>query len=316
VSKLIHGTWSLTKEDVSNKLSKFRKDNPVCADCTGVPEWAELMHGVLICSKCSGVHRKLGTHISKVRSLNLDTWSKDMYRSLRGNHVVNEELEYCVPTDIPKPHVDSHIDIREAYIRAKYENKLFVRKSDSIPSPAVYDSPKVEQRVESRSTTTDIRRATMDVINPRRRTDLAKKAQVKYDGFVIIQCFEAKDLPAKAHIPRGKPNPYAVFLNGLHQKGRTKVCEKTKSPKFDSVVHINIQEQEPLLVLVFDSCRIGKDMLLCSGKVDLASELEADKEKTIRLPLDMTPRFKAKYAKKNKKKFPEILFRVNFSRLV
>merc|ERR1719419_535592 len=128
-----------------------------------------------------------------------------------------------------------------------------------------------------------------------KKTDLAKKAQVKYDGFLIIQCFEAKDLPALAHIPRGKPNPYVVFLNGLHQKGRTKVCEKTKSPQFDSVVHINVQEQEPLLVLVFDSCRLGKDMLLCSGKVDLAAELTADKEKTFRLPLDLTPRFKAKY---------------------
>jgi len=315
VPELVHGTWSLSKEDILSRLEKFRLDNSVCADCTGVPEWAELCHGVIICSKCSGVHRNLGVHISKVRSLTLDMWTEQMYRSLRGNIIVNEELEYCVPPEYPKPHCDSHVDVRETFIRAKYEKKLFQKQPNVNPLPAVYDIPKVEQRFESSGKAYGSS-PTVDVNAKPQKSLLAAKARVQYDGFLIIQCFEAKDLPALAHIPRGKPNPYCVFLNGSHQKGRTRVCEKTKNPHFNSVVHINVQEKEPLIVLVFDSCRMGKDMLLCSGKLDIIAELEADKEKTVRLPLDLTPRFKAKYEKKKKKKFPVIHFQVAYSRLV
>jgi len=44
--------------------------NDKCADC-GAPEpdWASLNLGVLVCIECSGVHRNLGVHISKVNTV-------------------------------------------------------------------------------------------------------------------------------------------------------------------------------------------------------------------------------------------------------
>ncbi|KAK9825863.1 hypothetical protein WJX81_005479 [Elliptochloris bilobata] len=47
--------------------------NGACADCGAPdPDWASLNLCVLLCIECSGVHRRLGVHVSKVRSLTLD----------------------------------------------------------------------------------------------------------------------------------------------------------------------------------------------------------------------------------------------------
>lgn len=41
--------------------------NAVCADCGAPgPDWAAINLGVLVCIACSGVHRSLGVHVSKV----------------------------------------------------------------------------------------------------------------------------------------------------------------------------------------------------------------------------------------------------------
>nr|XP_055038381.1 arf-GAP with GTPase, ANK repeat and PH domain-containing protein 3 isoform X1 [Misgurnus anguillicaudatus] len=104
------------------------RGNSFCADCDAPnPDWASLNLGALICIECSGMHRNLGTHLSRVRSLDLDDWPVElsMVMTAIGNAMANSVWEGCVE-GYTKPGVDSTREEKERWIRAKYEQKLFL----------------------------------------------------------------------------------------------------------------------------------------------------------------------------------------------
>ncbi len=69
--------------------------NVVCTLLLQDPTWASLNLGALICIECSGIHRNLGTHLSRVRSLDLDDLPPELTLVLSaiGNHMVNSIWE-------------------------------------------------------------------------------------------------------------------------------------------------------------------------------------------------------------------------------
>lgn len=113
------------------KLRALSAGNCVCADCDSKdPDWASFNLGVLLCIDCSGVHRSLGVHISKVRSLSLDQWEPDLLDMMcgLGNDFVNSVYEANLPEDRVKPLTSDTRDAKNRYIRDKYDKKLFAKK--------------------------------------------------------------------------------------------------------------------------------------------------------------------------------------------
>lgn len=110
-------------------LRELNKVNPFCADCGSTENvtWASLNLCVMICIECSGIHRSLGTHISKVRSLTLDKWSIYSLQLMKliGNNKANTIWEGSLPLNY-KINGEATRDQRESYINEKYVKKLYL----------------------------------------------------------------------------------------------------------------------------------------------------------------------------------------------
>ncbi|XP_045517984.1 centaurin-gamma-1A isoform X4 [Pieris brassicae] len=109
------------------------KGNDKCCDCGAAdPDWASLNLGVLICIECSGIHRNLGSHISRVRSLDLDEWPLGHVSVMvsMGNTLANSIWEADLRGHI-KPIAASSREDKERWIRMKYERRAFLSSTDS-----------------------------------------------------------------------------------------------------------------------------------------------------------------------------------------
>ncbi|XP_018587644.1 arf-GAP with coiled-coil, ANK repeat and PH domain-containing protein 2 isoform X2 [Scleropages formosus] len=107
--------------------------NQHCCDCGAEePRWASLNLGITMCIECSGIHRSLGVHLSKVRSLTLDSWDPEQLKLLcvLGNDVINTIYEAQVSEKGRlKPSPDSQRQEKQTWIREKYVEKKFVKEA-------------------------------------------------------------------------------------------------------------------------------------------------------------------------------------------
>uniref|UniRef100_A0A8D2ZHR6 Arf-GAP with coiled-coil, ANK repeat and PH domain-containing protein n=1 Tax=Scophthalmus maximus TaxID=52904 RepID=A0A8D2ZHR6_SCOMX len=144
---------SLKGESALQKVLAIQ-GNACCCDCGQPdPRWASINLGITLCIQCSGIHRSLGVHFSKVRSLTLDTWEPELLKLMceLGNGEINQIYEARreeLGARKPQPGDPRH-EV-EAYIKAKYVDRRFVRRpSDEELRNKVISLSKQEKRLSS-----------------------------------------------------------------------------------------------------------------------------------------------------------------------
>ncbi|XP_004373631.1 arf-GAP with coiled-coil, ANK repeat and PH domain-containing protein 2 isoform X2 [Trichechus manatus latirostris] len=193
--------------------------NASCCDCgLADPRWASINLGITLCIECSGIHRSLGVHFSKVRSLTLDTWEPELLKLMceLGNDVINRVYEAKVEKmGIKKPQPGQRQE-KEAYIRAKYVERKFV-DTYSISSPP----PEQEKKTVSKSC--EEKRLSVSKPGPGDQVRVAAQSAVKSNDSGIQQsCDDGREsLPSMVsanslYEPEGERQDSSAFLDSKH----------------------------------------------------------------------------------------------------
>lgn len=206
-----------------------------------------------MCIQCSGVHRRIGAHISKVLSLTLDDWDEDSVEGMlaAGNDKVNAMYEHSLPEHVSKPEPESSMDLKSQYVESKYSLKSFVEGGSGVL---------VEKKEGGSGSTV---------------------GQLEYIGILFVRVISGKVDQADA---LSESDPYAVAKLGT-QTMTTKTIQNNNEPEWNETLMLNVPSlREPLSIHVFDSDCTKKDDLLGEATVDL-SVLEAGKPLVVRADL-------------------------------
>ncbi|XP_068437727.1 arf-GAP with SH3 domain, ANK repeat and PH domain-containing protein 1 isoform X2 [Clinocottus analis] len=134
------GLEDLTKAIIEDVLRM--PGNEVCCDCgASDPKWLSTNLGILTCIECSGIHREMGVHISRIQSMELDKLgtSELLLAKNVGNSSFNEIMEGNLTTPSPKPTPSSDMTVRKEFINVKYVDHKYARKTCTSASAKMID---------------------------------------------------------------------------------------------------------------------------------------------------------------------------------
>ncbi|XP_060608826.2 stromal membrane-associated protein 1 isoform X2 [Anolis sagrei] len=187
------------------------EDNKYCADCEAKgPRWASWNTGVFICIRCAGIHRNLGVHISRVKSVNLDQWTPEQIQCMQemGNTKARLLYEANLPENFRRPQTDQAV---EFFIRDKYEKKKYYDKN-AVQATTKEKEKKKEEKKKDREPEKPLK--CLGVDKPLRKEDqqLELKASPKKVQEPTVDLL-GLDGPADSSITNGSTVTPAAILN-------------------------------------------------------------------------------------------------------
>ncbi|BAF09881.1 ADP-ribosylation factor GTPase-activating protein AGD12 [Oryza sativa Japonica Group] len=240
----------------------LKSDNRICADCGAPdPKWASANIGVFLCLKCGDVHRALGPDVSKVLSVTLDDWSDsdiDSMLEIGGNSYANSIYESFLPKDHPKPKMDSTMEYRTKFIRAKYETQDFLKPSLRITSKGSFDATNAVKSVTSSISSASGKHVADDTR--------------EFVGELNITVVRGIQLAVRDMLTS---DPYVVLTLG-EQKAQTTVKPSDLNPVWNEVLKISIpRNYGPLKLEVYDHDTFSADDIMGEAEIDLQPMITA-----------------------------------------
>lgn len=260
------------------KLKEIVDQWTECADCNQKdPKWAEISRGILVCLQCSGCHRHLGTDVSKIRSIALDSWTQAMVDKMyQSNEEFNKIWEYHVDASFMKPTSKTKRDLRTKYIEAKYRDSKFQEKLSNKRLDPVFASSDFDELEDGKKN--------------------VGQGMVKYTGVIQFHSMSARHLP-KGDLLTGS-DPYVVFSNKNGQSVQTKTINNCTNPIWNEHLMLSVNENEPINITIYDQDFGTADDLLCSMTLDIGSKCKEGEEVILK---DLPMKVEKSFAKQNKK---------------
>ncbi|RZC83021.1 hypothetical protein C5167_045800 [Papaver somniferum] len=255
--------------------------NAICADCGSPdPKWVSLSLGVFICIKCSGVHRNLGVHISKVLSVKLDEWSDeqvDLLVDLGGNAAANLKYEALLPDNVKKPKPDSSIEERADFIRKKYEQQQFLDSSlqtalvvQSTRHGHSHSGPLHDKRHYDKQATT----SRIHGLGQAFHIACLQPGMVEFVGLIKVNIVRGTNLAVRDVMTS---DPYVILSLG-QQSMKTRVIKSSLNPVWNERLMLSIPDPIPPLKLqVYDKDTFTTDDHMGEAEIDIQPLVSAAK---------------------------------------